>query len=101
MDSCEGRIGPARDDCQKAVASSCRERFQVFEESAVPKLDIYPIIVRVDDLMDETLRERFDKVPTRLSLSPEQVDVSIDVGRQLLESSPEFRRLLGDLKITR
>jgi hypothetical protein len=73
----------------------------VFEESAVPKLDIYPIIVRVDDLMDETLRERFDKVPTRLSLSPEQVDVSIDVGRQLLESSPEFRRLLGDLEIAR
>ena len=101
MDSCEGRIGPARDECQQAVASSCRGRFKVFEESSVPKLDIYPIIVRVDDLMDETLRERFDKVPTRLSLSPEQVDVSIDVGRQLLESSPEFRRLLGDLKITR
>ncbi len=58
----------------------------------------YIIYVGFNGLRDEKEREYFNKIPTSLSLEPEQVDRLRASARKLLEQSKEFQRFLRDVK---
>lgn len=60
--------------------------------------DFYLIEAGLRDIPDARERERMMAVPTALKLDPEQVATLARAGRELLENSPEFRRLVKDLQ---
>ena len=70
--------------------------------SAVPgacdDIQFYVVEVKFDALKDEAERMHFQRLPTALKLSPEEVDRSRDAARRILAESAEFQRLLHDLK---
>ena len=47
--------------------------------------------------IDQTRRERFQSIPTKLELPHKDVDLLIDVASELLNEDPEFHHLLQDL----
>jgi NTE family protein len=57
----------------------------------------YHVQVGFIDIDSPEDRGFFDLIPTRFSLSEEQVDRLILAGRELLRNNPEFQRLLADL----
>ena len=69
------------------------------KELSTPERPLSAYFIQVDfkDIQDSGLRKYFDQVPTSFSLTNEQVDKLIEIGRQLLRNNPEFRRLLRDL----
>ena len=54
--------------------------------------------VNFDAIQEEKERGFFNKILTSYSLPSETVDKLRDVAGQLLDESPEFQRLLNDLK---
>ena len=58
----------------------------------------YLIEVAFETLADEEEREFFNNVVTSFALDDETVDRLIEVGGRLLRESPEFVRLLADLR---
>lgn len=68
----------------------------------LPLLDSLPklcfVQVSFDALEDRARRERFLSVPTTFSLPREDVDALIAVGQELLESSPDFQKLLRSIR---
>lgn len=60
--------------------------------------DFYLIEANLRDIENSEERGKMMAVPTTLKLEPEQVNSLGKVGRELLEKSPEFRRLLNDLR---
>ena len=68
------------------------------KELSTPDLTVTPYHVQVR-FMDVELpeeREYYDLIPTSFSLSEEQVDRLILVGRELLRNNPDFQRFLVD-----
>jgi len=57
----------------------------------------YFIELSFDEIKQPEIRKYFNKVPTSLKLSDEQVDRLIAVGRQLLREHPDFQKLVADL----
>ncbi len=61
-------------------------------------IQFYVIEVKFDALRDETERDYFKRLPTSFRLSNEEVDKLRNAARSILAESPEFQRLLRDLK---
>jgi len=83
--------------CRAGKVSLCREKFEI-PEKALVQLDLYLSHVRFEAARDETIWQQLNALPTRLQLPREQVDFLIDQGPELLQKSPDFRRLVADLK---
>jgi len=69
--------------------------------SGVPeaaRAKVYLISVDFRSIKDPKERQYFDSIPTRFHLPEENVDRLISKAGDLLRSSPEFQRLLGDLR---
>lgn len=81
-------------DCQARLDRHCAKP---------PRLPVPPALrtclVEVDfeALADEATRRRFLDLPTTFALPPGDIDALIAVGKQLLEESPAFQRLLHSL----
>lgn len=60
-------------------------------------VDPYVIEVNFEAIPDAERRKYFLELPTNFDLTPEQVQALIAVGKELLDRSPEFRRLLQAL----
>ena len=58
----------------------------------------YVVEVKFDALKDENERMYFKRLPTSFRLPPEQVDRLRDAAHRIMIESPEFQRLLGDLR---
>ena len=58
----------------------------------------YVIEVKFDALKDENERMYFKRLPTSFKLAPDQVDRLRDAANRIMVESPEFQRLLGDLR---
>lgn len=58
----------------------------------------YFVDVTLADYPDPDRVEQFNRIPTTLNLSAQQVDDLIEAGRLLLRNHPQFRQLLADLK---
>ena len=87
----------AGEECYGIVSKSCFTRFEVTDENQPRKLDIYLIHVSFELIENQTRRERFQSIPTKLELPKEDVDLLIDVAPELLNEDPEFHQLLQDL----
>jgi NTE family protein len=57
----------------------------------------YVVEVSFDNIEDPERRHMLKELPTNFSLSDEQVDDLRSAARELLEQSPDFRRLLRAL----
>jgi NTE family protein len=58
----------------------------------------YLIEVSFDNLADEKERQKLKDLPTSFSLKGEQIDELLAAARTLLDQSPDFQRLLAELK---
>jgi NTE family protein len=54
--------------------------------------------VKFDLLEEEKERKYYKRLPTSFVLEPEQVDDLREVAKKILNNSPEFQRLLDDLR---
>ena len=61
-------------------------------------IQFYLIEVEFDSLPDRSERSYFKSLPTTFHLPPEAVDRLQAAGRRILKQSPEFQRLLRDLR---
>jgi NTE family protein len=61
-------------------------------------VEFYPVVVSFDSLKEDGERAYFKNLPTTFALPREAVDRLVEVGGRLLDASPEYRRLLGDLQ---
>ena len=73
------------------------EKFKI-PEKALVGFDLYLSHVRFEAARDETIWQQLNALPTRLQLPREQVDFLIDQGPKLLQESPDFQRLVADLR---
>lgn len=68
------------------------------KEAECGDIKFYVVEVNFDAVREEKDRGFLNKIPTTFSLPSETVDRLRDVAGQLLDESPEFQRLLNDLK---
>lgn len=61
------------------------------------QVEPYFIDVALSDYPDADKVSEFNRIPTTLNLTDQQVDALIEAGRLLLRTHPEFVRLLADL----
>jgi NTE family protein len=60
--------------------------------------EFYVVDVKFDLLEDEEERMYYKKLPTSFKLEPEQVDNLREAAHRIMNKSPEFQRLLNDLR---
>lgn len=60
--------------------------------------EFYLVETSLQDIADKAERNRMMAVPTTFKLEPEQVRALVRVGGELLQASPEFQRLVKDLR---
>ena len=51
-----------------------------------------------DGIDDPELRQHLNRIPTSLSLAPDQVDLLIETGRTLLRNNPVFLKVMDEMK---
>jgi len=68
------------------------------ESDPCADIKFYLVEVDFDALLDESERSYLKRLPTSFHLPPEAVDRLREAARQILTQSPEFQRLLQDLK---
>ena len=68
------------------------------EPGACGDIEFYLVEVKFDSLKDEDERVYFKRLPTSFKLSEKEVDELREVASRLLNDSPEYQRLLRDLK---
>ena len=69
------------------------------DKLSTPEKTIQPYFIELsfEEIKRDEVRIFLNKVPTSFSLTDEQVDTLIAVGRQLLREHPDFQKLLADL----
>ena len=69
-------------------------------ELATPEKSVEPYLVEIDfnSIPDVERRLYFNQIPTSFSLTGEQLDDLVAVGRELLIGNAEFQRFIRDLK---
>jgi NTE family protein len=85
------------DSCRDSIHRRCPDAPPPEPPSAL-KVQTYFVEVSLHEIADPKVRRRFLTMPTSLFLSSGDVDALIDMGRTLVAASPEFQRLLTDLK---
>lgn len=83
--------------CFETVSESCRESFGLAADSQPIEPDIHLLHVSFELLEDQTMRQHFQSIPTKLELPRETVDSLIDIAPSLLQQDPEFHALLKEL----
>ena len=83
--------------CQEAMPKAGAEPKNL-EPAACGDIQSYMIVVDPDFLASPSERAFFNHLPTSFSLPPETVDRIRETARWILVQSPEFQRLLQDLK---
>lgn len=73
------------------------ERWHSELSSSGRNVESYFVDVALSDHPDPDQVAAFNRIPTTLNLTAEQVDALILAGRELLRNHPEFKRLLTDL----
>jgi NTE family protein len=81
-------------------AQACYDAFGVSPESRPHRIDVYEIHVRFEALRDPKLQRAAERIATRLQLSRAEVELVTKLGATLLDESPEFRRLIGNLTVS-
>jgi NTE family protein len=61
-------------------------------------VETYFIHLSLGQVTDPVRQAFFNNIPTSFSLSNEQVDALIEIGGELLQANPDFRRLMADIE---
>jgi hypothetical protein len=85
-----------RKDCKDLLKSSCPRA--KLPSGDLPEVEFYPVVISFDSLEDPKERDFFNNLPTTFSLPSETIDRLRAVASKLLTESPEYQRLLKDLK---
>lgn len=80
-------------------AGRCGSGTASTQPGACGDIQFYMIEVNFNALKDKAERTYFKQLPTSFKLSPEEVDQLRAVARRTLVQSPEFQRLLRDLRM--
>ena len=85
---------------RRCAAAGSRGRTDSASSAVDPCADIqfYPVEVDFDAVPDKSERSYLMGLPTSFNLPPEDVDRVRAAAHQVLTHSPEFQRLLQDLK---
>jgi len=61
-----------------------------------------PYFIELDetDIADQAIRAYINKIPTRLALQKDQVDILIDTAKSVLRQDKEYQKLLHELGVT-
>lgn len=81
----------------KALMRDEFERWHTELSSSGNRVDSYFVDLSLARISDQAQAAYLNNIPTRLSLTDEQVDALIDAGRDLMRNSPEYQRLLQAL----
>ena len=83
--------------CREQITADCYAQFGVTDAERPPDVELYLLHVSFESIDDQARRERFQGIPTVLQLPRETVDELINVAPELVESIPDFQRLVEDL----
>ena len=86
------------ESCRDSIRRKCADA-EPPDPPAALKVQTYFVEVSLHEIADPKTRRRFLAIPTSFFLFPGDVDALIDMGRTLVAQSPEFQRLLADLKM--
>jgi len=64
----------------------------------IPEATYYFVQVQFGAIKDESVRKKFNDMGTNFNLSPQEVSELIAIAGTLLDQSPDFQRLVNDLK---
>jgi NTE family protein len=76
----------------------CADKPVSTETGECGDINFYLVEVKFDALKDESERSYFKQLPTSFKLKPEVVDELRQVAGRILNESPEYKKLLNDLK---
>jgi NTE family protein len=85
-----------RKDCKDLLKESCPRA--KLPGGDLPDVEFYPVVISFDSLADPKERDFFNNLPTTFSLPSDTIDRLRAVAVKLLTESPEYQRLLKDLK---
>jgi len=88
-------FGPWTEEIRK---SRCGDQPISLAPGACGDIQFYLIEIKFDNLRDKDSRRHFKRLPTSFKLDPAEVDQLRAVAKKLLEESPEYQRLLKDLR---
>jgi NTE family protein len=88
-------FGPWTEEIQK---SRCGDQPILLDPGACGDIQFYLIEIKFDNVRDKDLRRHFKRFPTSFKLDPIEVDQLRAIAKKLLEESPEYQRLLKNLR---
>lgn len=72
--------------------------FGKWENDANFNIDLYPILVSFENIEDSQEQVYFQTIPTTFYLPANQIDDLRSIAKTLLKGSPDFKKLITDLK---
>ena len=88
-------FGPWTEEIRKG---RCEGQPISLEPGACGDIQFYLIEVKFDNLQDKEMRRHFKRLPTSFKLDPVEGDGLRAIAKKLLKESPEYQRLLKDLR---
>jgi NTE family protein len=85
-----------RQNCEDVLKASCPGA--ALPGGDLPQVRLYPVVIGFDAIEDKAEREFFKNLPTTFKLSAENVDRLRAAGATLLTASPDYQKLMKDLK---
>jgi hypothetical protein len=84
-----------RKACKKILNKACPDA--ELPGGELYEVDVYLSQVAFDFIADPKTRHEFKNLPTTFALPPKTVDALKQMGRELLQNDPQFKRLLQEL----
>jgi NTE family protein len=81
--------------CQQLLDKHAKDGYKI-PQLAGGNLKLYIVDLAFDNIADRGERDYFNNLPTSFKLSKEQVDKIIDIGGELLEKHPDFKKFMKD-----
>lgn len=88
-------FGPWTEEIRKG---RCGDQPILLDPGACGDIQFYLIEIKFDNIRDKDLRRHFKRFPTSFKLDPLEVDQLRAIAKKLLEESPEYQRLLKNLR---
>ncbi|HRK70939.1 MAG TPA: patatin-like phospholipase family protein [Micropepsaceae bacterium] len=101
----EASFNASIDILSTETISLAKAGFMMWEQTAnarrapdAPRVRVHFAAITFDDIVDPAERERFNAMPTSLSLPPQDVDDLAAMSAQLVKALPEVRSFVGALQ---
>ncbi len=95
---CSGGNGRNREECINKHIEECDKRYRFWYRRKPPYPEFYFVHIRFDDIQARDSTGRLKNIPTDLQLDPQDVELIIKMTKDAFKQSPDFVRLLRDLR---